>query len=73
MKFRQVVGTNQMEIQKKEQDLTAPIIDKMRKNIEKIAKEKGYNLVIENTAMVLYNDGKLDITDEVLKSFEKEK
>ena len=73
MKFRQVVGSNQMEIQKKEQDLTAPIIDKMKKAIDKIAKDKGYNLVIENTAMVLYNDGKLDITDDVLKAFEKEK
>ncbi len=73
MKFRQVVGSNQMEIQKKEQDLTAPIIDKMKKVIDKIAKDKGYSLVIENTAMVLYHDGKLDITDDVLKAFEKEK
>lgn len=73
MKFRQVVGTNQMEIQKKEQDLTAPIIDKMRKVISKIAKEKGYSMVIENTAMVLHADASLDITDDVLKAFEKEK
>ncbi|MEK6774060.1 MAG: OmpH family outer membrane protein [Bdellovibrionota bacterium] len=73
MKFRQIVGTNQMEIQKKEQDLTGPIIEKMRKVIAKIAKEKGYNLILENTAMVLYHEAALDITDEILKAFEKEK
>lgn len=73
MKFRQTVGNNQMEIQKKEQDLTGPIIEKMRKVISKIAKEKDYSLVMENTAMVLHADASLDITDEVLKAFEKEK
>lgn len=73
MKFRQTVGNNQMEIQKKEQDLTAPIIDKMRKVIAKIAKEKSYNLVMESNAMILHADAGLDITDEVMKAFEKEK
>lgn len=73
MKFQQVVGKNQSEIQKKEQELTQPILEKMRKTIEKISKEKGYSAVIENTAMVLYIDISHDLTDEVVKAFEKEK
>lgn len=73
MKFREVVGKNQVEIQKKEQDLTAPIIDKMRRIVEKIAKEKGYAVVLENSAAVLYSEAAHDLTDEVTKAFEKEK
>jgi len=73
LKFRQIVGTNQMEIQKKEQDLTAPIIEKMKKAIEKVAKDKSLTLVLENTAMILYAESSLDVTDDVLKAFEKEK
>ena len=40
---------------------------------EKVSKEKGYSAVIENTAMVLYIDSSNDLTDEVVKAFEKEK
>lgn len=73
MKFQQVVGKNQAEIQKKEQELTQPILEKMKKVIEKVSKEKGYSAVIENTAMVLYIDSSNDLTEEVVKAFEKEK
>lgn len=73
MKFREMVGKNQMEIQKKEQDLTTPIVEKMKKVIEKVAKEKGFNMVLENTAMVLYAESSLDLTDDAIKAFEKEK
>ncbi len=73
MKFQQVVGKNQAEIQKKEQELTQPILEKMKKVIEKVSKEKGYSAVIENTAMVLYIDSSNDLTDDVVKAFEKEK
>lgn len=73
MKFQQVVAKNQQEIQKKEQELTQPILEKMKKIIEKVSKEKGYSLVIENAALVLYSDGSTDITDDVVKVFEKEK
>lgn len=73
MKFQQVVGKNQAEIQKKEQELTQPILDKMKKTIEKISKEKGYSAVLENSAMVLYVDTAHDLTEEVIKAFEKEK
>ncbi len=73
MKFRETVGKNQVEIQKKEQDLTSPIIEKMRKIVDRIAKEKGYSVVLENSAAVLYAEASHDLTDEVTKAFEKEK
>ncbi|MFP5518851.1 MAG: OmpH family outer membrane protein [Bdellovibrionia bacterium] len=71
LKYREVVGKSQMEIQKKERDLTAPILEKMRKTIEKVAQEKGYDLVLENSQMVLFAAKTADITDAVIKEFEK--
>lgn len=73
MKFQQVVAKNQGEIQKKEQELTQPILDKMKKIVDRISKEKGYSMVLENTAMVLFVDSSHDLTDDVVKAFEKEK
>lgn len=73
MKYREVVGKSQMDLQKKERDLTQPILDKMRRTIEKVAKEKGYSMVLENNAIVLFASKDNDLTDEVVKAFEKEK
>lgn len=73
MKYRDQVGKSQLEIQKKDRDLTQPILDKMRRVIEKVAKEKGMDIVLENTAMVLYAQKANDLTDDVIKAFEKEK
>jgi len=73
MKYRDTVGKSQVEIQKKEHDLTAPILDKMKKVIEKVAKDKGYSLVLENSQMVLFATSDSDLTDDVIKAYEKEK
>lgn len=73
MKYRDVVGKSQLEIQKKERELTSPILEKMKKSIAKLAKDKGFTMVIENSQMVLYATPESDLTDEVIKAFEKEK
>ena len=73
LKYRDVVGKSQVDIQKKERELTAPILDKMRKVIGKIAKDKGYSVVLENSQMVLYAAPDSDITNEVIQAFDKEK
>lgn len=73
LKYREVVGKSQLEIQKKERELTAPILDKMKKVIAKLAKDKGYTMVIENSQMVLYATPDADMTDDVVKAYEKEK
>ncbi len=71
MKYRETMGKSQVEIQKKERDLTAPILEKMRKIIEKVAKEKGFNLVLENSGSILFAEKTNDITDDVVKAYEK--
>ena len=74
MKFQKVVGENQMEIQKKEKDLLEPIFEKMKKVIEKVAQEKGFSVVIDKNAQsFLFAQKENDLTDDVVKAFEKEK
>ncbi|MNT90719.1 Outer membrane protein (OmpH-like) [compost metagenome] len=53
--------------------MTAPILEKMKKAIAKLAKDKGYTLILENSQMVLFATAESDLTDEVVKAFEKEK
>ena len=40
----------QQELQKKDYDLKAPILEKARVAIQKVAKAKGYNIVLDSTA-----------------------
>ena len=74
MKFQKTVAENQLEIQKKEEELVKPILNKMKTIIEKVAQEKGYSMVIENKGQnVLFASKDADLTDEVVKVYEKEK
>ncbi len=73
MKFRDEVAKSQSEIQKRQQELTAPILEKMQKTIAKVSKDQGYSLVLQNTQGVLYATPDADLTDAVVKAFEKDK
>jgi outer membrane protein len=64
----------QQNISKKEAKATKPIFDKMRKVIDKIAKEKGYDLVLEKRkSSVLFAKDAMNLTDELVKRYEKQK
>jgi len=74
MKFRETAGRSQMELQKKEQELTQPILEKMRSIIEEMAKQKGYDIVLEKTtAGVVFSTGKDDLTEELVKAYNSKK
>lgn len=73
MRFQKDVNENQIEIQKKEEELVKPIVDKMRKVLDKLLQEKNYDMILENKGQVLSAKKELDITDEAVKAFEKEK
>lgn len=73
MKFQQMTARSQQEIQQKEQELTQPIIGKLRHIIGDLAKQKGYTLVLErNENTVLYFLEKDDLTIEVVNQFNKQ-
>ncbi len=74
MKYREVVGKSQVEIQKKERDLTAPILEKLKAAIEKIAKDDKYTMIFEkNENSVLWAGKESDLTDKVVTEYEKNK
>lgn len=69
MKYQELLQKSQAEIQKKEQEMSEPIIRKIREKVNEIAKKKGYGLVLEkNENVVIFSMDKDDITEEVMKS-----
>lgn len=71
MKYNQEVAKNTSDIRKKEQDLMEPIFKKMQDVINEIAKKQDYSLVLQSRDNVLYAKKEVDLTDEVIKAFEK--
>jgi len=70
MKYQEMTARSQQEIQGKEQQLTEPLIRKLKDLIGEIAKKKNYNVVLEkNENTVLYFEDKDEITGEVIKMF----
>lgn len=62
----------QRDLSEKEAKATKGIFDKMRSIIQKIAKEKDYDLVLEKSeSAVLYADDSMDLTDELIRRFNK--
>lgn len=73
MKFQELTGRSQNEIQQKERDLTQPIIVKLRGIIADTAKKKNYTVVLEkNDNNVLYSQEKDDLTSEVVTAYDKQ-
>jgi len=64
--------TAESDIQKKEQELLQPIIDKAKNAINEVAKAGGYTYIIdESVGVVLYTDGSENILDQVKKKLLK--
>ncbi len=70
-KFRDEIAQSQLELQKKQDKLSAPVIDKIREIVASIAKEKNFSLVMENGAQLVYVQPEANLTDEVIKLYEK--
>jgi outer membrane protein len=70
--FEESKMRNQQEFQKRDQEISEPIIKKLRSIVGQIAKEKNYTLVID-TGSVIYADAQDDITDEVIKRYDSKK
>ena len=71
-KYQELAAKSQMEIQKRERDLTAPIVTKLRSIIEDIAKKEEYTVILEKSEQsVMYAQKDLDLTERVVKAFDK--
>ncbi len=72
--LQQTYMTLQRDLSQKEAKETKDIFGEMRKIVEKIADEKGYDLVLEKKrSSVLYANDAMDLTDELIKRFEQKK
>ena len=64
----------QGDLSQKEAEATRKIFDRMGAIIEKIGKEKGYDLILEKTeSSVLYAKSGMDITSELIKRYNAKK
>lgn len=71
LKYNQEVSKNTADIRKQEQSLMEPVFKKMQKVINDLAKKEGYSLVLQSRDNVLYAVDDIDLTDKVVKAFEK--
>ncbi len=71
MKYRESFSKAQMEVQKKERELTLPIIKDLRDIIGDIAKKENFSMVFEKAEQsVLWAKDELDLTERIVKEFE---
>lgn len=70
LKYRELFGKSQFDIQARERELTEPIIVKLRGIVEDMGSKKGYTIIFEkNENNVLFSQKKDDLTEEVIKIF----
>ncbi len=68
--LQQTYMTMQRDLAQKESKATQKIFKKMEKILDKIAKEKGYDLILEKSqSSVLYAKKSMDLTDELIKRY----
>ena len=76
MKFQETVRQTEFVFRKKELDALKPIVDKLQDVLDKVAKEGGYSMIFLRSEKtfeqpVVWAKKELDVTDAVVKAFEK--
>lgn len=62
----------QREIQKMEQDLKKPILEKLRPIIDEVSKTNEVSMTFElSAAPIVYAESKKDLTEDVIKAYDK--
>jgi outer membrane protein len=72
LKLREQEAKNTAKFQERDQEISGPIIKKLRDIVAQIAKEKGYTLAIDG-GNVIYALDQDDITAEVVKRYDAKK
>lgn len=74
LKLREMEARQAQEFQKRDMEISEPIIKKLRSIVAAVSKERGYTLVIDgNENNVIYAQAQDDITDEVIKRYDAKK
>ena len=73
-KYQEVAGKAQMEIQKRERDLTQPIVTKLRSIIDDLAKKEEFTVILEKAEnSVMWAKKDIDLTERVIKAYDSGK
>ncbi len=72
LKLRETEAKNNATFQERDQEVSGPIIKKIREIVAQVSKEKGYTLVID-VGNVIYAQDQDDITAEVVKRYDAKK
>jgi len=72
MEMQQTYMQLQKELMEREQQLTQEIARKLRTIIDKLGDRDGYNLILDIGETVLYYKRHLDVTDEVVREYNKQ-
>lgn len=72
MKLREQEAKSQARFQERDQEISGPIVKKIREVVAQISKDKGYTLVID-TGSVIFAQDQDDITQEVVKRYDGKK
>lgn len=74
LKLQQIYAQSRQEMQESEFKKTKPILEKLQKVIDEVANKEGYSMIFEKSEQnVMWAKSSLDITDQVVKAFEKKK
>ena len=74
MKLKEMEAKFTQEFQKKDMEVSEPIIKKIRAIVAQIAKDKGYTLVVDgNESLVIFAQDQDDITSEVIARYDAKK
>lgn len=66
MKLGEFQQSSQMQIAQKEQELLSPILEKVQKAIDEVAKAEGFTIVFDSSqGVILYADQTADISSKV--------
>src|SRR5262247_1274103 len=67
---RRLVDDLQKELQKKEQEILARVLNDISGVVQKLGKEKGYTMIVERRgASVVWGAPEADVTEEIVKLF----
>jgi outer membrane protein len=71
IKYRELVAKLQNEAVSKNMELSKPIMDKINKIIERIAKEENFDYVLDRRLILWVKPGQYDLTKKVLEELNK--
>lgn len=72
VEFRKKAVEYQQEMARREAELSGQILVKLKEIVSDIGQKEGYTMIVESSAdPVLYVEGKEDLTDRVIKAYNK--